>query len=70
MEKQLFDWVSCDLIDEGIWKFYDVTIKNIPGIQRNMIFELAILNLTDGLLVLCDDGERWEFKLTFNVERI
>lgn len=27
MEKQLFDWKGCDAVDEGLFVFYDCTLK-------------------------------------------
>lgn len=59
MEKQLFEWESYDIIDDGIYVFNDVTLKipvgNLPAGSK---FDFANLSFLDGILELgmCPEG--------------
>lgn len=70
MENQLFDWESFDIIDEGVFQFYNCTLKvQVGGFQVGTSVPIAYVNYQEGLLSFMDEegNELAKFDLTLGV---
>jgi hypothetical protein len=69
MEKQLFDWFEWDVIDDGVFQFYNCTVKNIPDYKPGTKISTIVMNYQNGTMTFMDEHsqEMKKFNLQFLV---
>ena len=57
MEDELFGYVGCDLVDDGCYVYYDITLKqDFNGrLKTGMYFPAANFNTNEGIMELIDE---------------
>jgi len=68
MEKQLFNWVGWDIMDEGKYLFYNCTLKVAVGtFSKGMNFATIMVDYVEGKLILFIDETEHTYKLQLTV---